>query len=181
MKRYDLSSQKEVAYMKLTAEELKKYLDYNPETGIFIWKKVPSNRVKINTEAGWIRADGYRLIKLFKITYPAHHLAWFYIYGKLPEDQIDHINGIPNDNRIVNLREVTNFENGKNQKLRKNNTSGVMGVHYIKPNRKWSAYIDIKYKRKGLGYYDDKWDAICARKSAEKKYGFHENHGRIME
>jgi hypothetical protein len=111
----------------------------------------------------------------------AHRIAWLLYYGKWPKDQIDHINGDKSDNRIVNLREATNSQNGKNLKLSINNKTGVTGVAFDRQTQKWRAYIRVNFKMINLGRYMDFEDAVIARKSAEKKYfgewvrGGHEN------
>jgi hypothetical protein len=101
--------------------------------------------------------------------------------GKWPKDQIDHKNGIRNDNRIDNLDDVSCEKNLRKQKLRYDNTSGVTGVsNWITKNgcEIWSAYIYTNGKKKDLGHFDNLEDAIKARKAADKKYGFHEDHGK---
>jgi hypothetical protein len=124
---------------------------------------------------------GYLSGAIFGRGYRAHRVLWLLHTGKWPSSQIDHINGDKADNRLVNLREVTNEENSKNQKIRVNNTSGVHGVFWNKRNKKWQAMIGISGGRKHLGFFAEKEDAATARKAAEIKYGFHENHGRGVE
>ena len=70
-----------------------------------------------------------------------------------------------------------NQENGKNRPMQKNNTSGVVGVHRCKTHNRWVAYTKVDGKFINLGYFKDKFEAICARMSANNKYGFHANHG----
>jgi len=161
----------------ITQERLKELLHYNPDTGIFTWKEYRSG-VKSDGYAGCIDAKGYKRITISYILYAAHRLAWMYMNGSFPESQIDHINGIPGDNRIRNLRSVSCSENLRNQKRRILNTSGCMGVYWYKSNSKWGAGIRVNRKNIHLGLYDDWFDAVCARKSAESKFNFHENHGR---
>lgn len=108
----------------------------------------------------------------------AHRIIWLLAYGELPKNQIDHINGIPDDNRLDNLRSVSHRQNALNQKIPKSNTSGVMGVSWAKDCSRWIAGIRIKGKRKHLGSFDNLFDAVCARRSAEIKEGFHINHGK---
>jgi hypothetical protein len=156
---------------------LKNLLLYNEDTGEFKWKK-NHGRVKKNSPAGGVNSNGYILIMMYGKNYRAHRLAWLFVNGQLPEDQIDHINGEPTDNRISNLRAVSNIENCKNQKKPKNNTSGVVGVSWHKIDKKWMAHIAVKCKKITLKRSEDKFEAICARKSAEIKYGYHPNHGR---
>ena len=162
----------------MTQEYLKSLLDYNPETGKFIWKVSKNNRVKSGSEAGAIDFYGYRVIGIDKKDYKGHRLAWLWYYGKWPEDQIDHINHNPDDNRIKNLREVSNQENQKNQSVYRNNTSGHVGVYWCKIRSRWRAKITVNGKNIYLGYFKEKEDAIKARKEAEAKYKFHKNHGR---
>ena len=155
---------------------VKKYLHYNPETGVFIRRIKTANCISVGDIAGGLE-HGYIVIQLCGIKYKAHRLAWFYVHGVWPKDQIDHINHIRDDNRLSNLREATNKSNGKNQSMYPNNTSGITGVARFRKNR-WQAYITNNGKLFPLGKYKDKFDAVCARKSAENKYGFHENHGK---
>jgi len=100
--------------------------------------------------------------------------------GKWPKKYTDHINHIRDDNRLLNLREATDGENQKNSSQRKDNTSGITGVGIHKQSGKWQARIKLDSKLKHLGLFDDKFEAICSRKSASNKYGFHENHGNKL-
>jgi len=162
----------------LTQKELKELLKYNQETGAFVWIKSLCHKAKIDAIAGSNHIAGYISIGIKGKLYLAHRLAWLYVVGVWPENQIDHINHIRDDNRLVNLREATNQENHKNQRLSKNNTSGVTGVSWNKRRYKWEVKIKTDEKYKGLGFFKDKFEAICARKSAENKHGYHANHGR---
>jgi len=96
---------------------------------------------------------------------------------KWPE-QIDHINGVRSDNRMVNLRSVSRKENGRNQKKPVTNKSGMPGVRWGKVIGKWTSCIVVDRKIICLGSYRHFEDAAAAKKLAEKHYGFHENHGR---
>ena len=125
---------------------------------------------------GFCHTHGYIIIKIDGIGYKAHRLAWLYMYGVWP-NFIDHKNHNRSDNRIVNLRSVTNQENCKNASLRKDSSSRVCGVHWNKLERKWKAQINVDSKRIYLGCFDDLFEACCVRKSAENKHGFHLNHG----
>jgi len=162
----------------ITQEQLKEILHYNPETGIFTWRTKAAVRIKIGDVAGFVCDTRYIRIKIKGKPYVAHRLAWLYVYGVWPKEQIDHINHDRADNRIINLREVTHQENQKNQSMRKANTSGVCGVSWEKGVRKWRARITVKGIKISLGCFADKDAAIRARKSADAKYGFHENHGQ---
>lgn len=108
-----------------------------------------------------------------------HRIVWIMHNGEIPFGMhIDHINHNRKDNRIQNLRLVTNGENHKNTKLYSRNSSGVCGVSFSKWHNKWWARINVDGKFINLGMFDDINSAIEAREKAEKFYGFHENHGR---
>jgi len=156
-------------------EELKEFFDYNPDTGIIIWKKPTNQRIKVGQEAGSLNVRTknlvYRLIKFNHGNYKAHRLAYYMHHGIDPRNNdIDHEDGNGLNNKINNLRVATRSENGRNRKLQKNNTSGVTGVAWDKKRRRWEARIKINGKVRYLGYYPNIQDAIQVRKEAEKKY-----------
>ena len=166
----------------LTAEELRKLLDYNPETGEFYWK-VDRVCIHAGTKAGIVHHRGYVTITIKGKSYLAHRLAWLHYYGEWPANdmyQIDHINGNRADNRIINLRLATKSNNASNRKVPICNTSGVIGVAFSAKAKRWIAYINAgEYdstfrgrKRIHLGSFIDFESAVKARKEAEKKYGF---------
>jgi len=159
-------------------EELKELLHYNPGTGIFTWLVNRTGGVKAG-DVPCYKSDGYIQISVNNKDYKAHRLAFFYMTGDWPKEQIDHKNHVRDDNRWVNLREATHQENQKNRTISKNNTSGVMGVCWNKKRKKWESNIWINGKQKHLGRFNDKFEAACSRKSAENKHSFHPNHGRI--
>ena len=162
----------------ITQATLKELLNYNPETGNFIWVSSPANCIKVGDKAGSKDSYGYYKIAIQRKTYKAHRLAWIYVHGDIPNQPIDHINGDRADNRIQNLRVVTPKENQQNQKKFTNNTSGATGVHWHVQHKRWQARIFVDGKRVDLGAFDDVVSAVAARKSAERKYNYHPNHGR---
>lgn len=107
----------------------------------------------------------------------AHRVIWALTYGEWPSDHMDHINHVRTDNRISNLRIVSNAENHKNCKLSSTNTSGQAGVDWSKKDKVWRARINVRRKSIPLGFFKSKAEAIKARQDAETKYGFHKNHG----
>tara|TARA_B100000131_G_scaffold153436_1_gene148775 strand:- start:76 stop:621 length:546 start_codon:yes stop_codon:yes gene_type:complete len=174
----------------LPLEELKEFLDYNPDTGILTWKKKPCKNIKIGREAGSAPPNSpssggwrYRQFSFKGRRLYTHRVAYYMYHGVDPlEKQIDHINGNKLDNRIKNLRLATNQENQWNRSsLQRNNTSGKTGVTWYARHKKWVAQIEVSdnQKRKGynLGYYTKKEDAIQARIEAEKKYFGDFRHG----
>lgn len=162
----------------LTQKRLKQLLSYYPDTGDFTWLKYRNYQATIGQVAGYKNKEGYIVICIDNKIHLAHRLAWLYIHGEWPQNQIDHINGVRHNNKINNLRLATNQENQKNRKLQKNNKSGITGVIWYKQTNRWMARLQHNSKNVHLGFYKDKFEAICARKSAEIKYEFHENHGR---
>lgn len=155
---------------RFTLEQLKQVLSYDPDTGIFTWLVDRNNKVKSGSEAGYLNSNGYVYIQLFGQLCKRSRLAWFYYYGIQPDNQIDHINRVRNDDRIINLRDVTHNENSSN---RSNNTSGQVGVNWDPDRNKWRSRIYIKGKTVSLGYFESKELAIQARKDAESKYNFY--------
>lgn len=151
----------------LTAEELREMLDYDPETGVFKWRKSKCNRVKTGDVAGTYTEKGYVRIRVLGRMYRAHRLAWLYVHGVWPQDQIDHINGIRDDNRIENLREATNAENQRNMKKRVGKRCALKGVHVV--NGRFRAVITVSQKRLYLGDYNTEEEAHAAYMAAAKK------------
>lgn len=161
----------------ITQKRLKEILHYDPEAGIFIWLESNGSGVYKYDIAGSRLSGGYILIEINGERYYSHKLAWFYVHGVWPKEELDHIDHDTSNDRIVNLREVTHKENQKNQSLAKNNTSGVTGVSWYKPLMKWVTYISVNGKPVTLGYFNDWFEAVCSRKSANNKHGYHKNHG----
>jgi len=134
---------------------LKEYLEYNPETGIFIWILKPNKRIKIGDNAGSLSHTGYMCIKFKGKHFLSHRIAWFLTYKIWPDKDIDHINGNKKDNRIINLRLATKSQNKQNQiKPSKNNKTGYLGVYYIEKSGKYEAQIMLNYKTKHIGYFN---------------------------
>ena len=155
---------------ELTAEYLRSILHYDPATGIFTWKVSTARRVKVGDIAGYSNGNGYLQISVQSRRYQAHRLAWLYMYGEWPEDQLDHINRNRSDNRISNLRDVSHKQNNQNKSKRSDNTSGHPGVFWHKQSSKWQAQIKHDYKHIHLGLFKTIEEALSARKAAEKTY-----------
>lgn len=137
----------------LTQAELKSQLHYNPETGIFTWAIDKSNFIYAGDIAGTLNITGYRHITLNGVTYKEHRLVWLYVHGYYPDKDIDHINNIRNDNRIVNLRLATTTQNQMNKFVSKRNTTGYKGVTFDAKRNKFVAYGTLNGKRKTLGRF----------------------------
>lgn len=164
-------------------DALRNALAYDPETGALIWRERADQHQRWNTRyarkpAGKTHHSGYISIKFRGRWLQAHRVAWAITYGTWPDGHIDHINGRPGDNRIANLRVVSDRENARNQGVSRNNTSGRTGVFWSARTARWRATIKVQYRSIYLGDFTDFSMAVAARKSAEAKYGFHENHGK---
>jgi hypothetical protein len=153
----------------MNTEKLKSLLRYDPDTGNLYWIAKGKGKIK-KKPAGTKLHSGYIGVLIEGRRYQAHRLAWALHTGSWPTDQIDHINGVKTDNRISNLREATNAQNGKNLSLSSVNTSGVAGVCFDKETNKWRAGIKVNHKQICLGRYKTFAEAVCARKLAEIKY-----------
>lgn len=112
--------------------------------------------------------------------YPAHRLVFLYMEGSLPAKHVDHINGIRDDNRWCNVRHATPIINHQNRRQQDNNVSGVTGLSWLKKEERWQVQITYNRKTIHLGIFACKLDAAATRFRANKKYGFHENHGRLV-
>ena len=150
----------------ITQEELKYYLDYNPDTGVFVWAISPNNSVKVEDIAGYLNGD-YICIQFKRKMYKAHRLAWLFTYGYCPEYEVDHRDGIGTHNWISNLREATHTCNMQNKCLDSRNVSGFPGVSYYAKTDQWRAKIQLHGKVIPLGYYACSLEAALTRLTAE--------------
>lgn len=162
-----------MATTTLSQDLLKETLLYDPQTGIFLWKKPGKKRVVGNVAGTHNKKLGYVVICVNRKYYFAHRLAWLYVHGEYPAQRIDHINRIRNDNRICNLREVSCKQNLENSGMWNTNTSGYKGVCWNKRAKKWIAQITHNYKHQNLGYFDTKEEAHEAYKEAAIKLFTH--------
>lgn len=157
----------------ITQQELKQYLSYNKDTGIFTWINLTKkSKAKIGNIAGSKNNNGYISIKINQKRYVAHRLAWFYVYGVFPKDQLDHINRNKADNRIANLRECNNSQNAQNRTNPiSTNKSGYLGVFSNRNSKKnpYAAGIQINNKNYHLGSFSNPLDAHKAYLEAKKK------------
>ena len=154
----------------ITVETVRAVLDYEPDTGIFRWR-VSCGNVKAGAAAGSVRSDGYAVIKINGMQFMAHRLAWLYTHGVMPQDQIDHLNGDKRDNRIANLRDVSQFTNQQNQtRPRTDNISGYRGVSWERGNKRWRAQIRANGRLQYLGYFDCAKEAHAAYLAAKLQF-----------
>lgn len=162
----------------ITVEQVRELFRYDPLTGDLFWRVRPANRMQAGDKAGTLsKASGYMKIKIKSASHQSHRLIWLFVYGSFPDFEIDHINGIRDDNRLINLRAVSRSENCRNRGMQSNNTSGVMGVSWCKRANQWLARIYVDGANKHLGYFDRLQDAADARKTEAHAQAYHANHG----
>lgn len=172
-------------------EYIKECVEYDRLLGCLIWKHRP--RFHFPSDHGYkiftarfpgkealtaTGVGGYKTGAISGKKYYAHRVVWCVVHGAWPTHVIDHIDGNPQNNRIENLRHVTQRTNTRNRRLSSNNTSGAPGVRWDKLSKVWVAEVYENGKVKRLGSYGNLEIAKEVRRIAEAKRGFHENHGR---
>ena len=161
-----------------SADELKKFVIYEPDTGFFYRVNVQGEISK--KQAGALHPTGYRAISAAGLRTYAHRMAWYYMTGEWPGKMyVDHINGDRDDNRFANLRLVSSAENAWNSSIRSHNTSGYKGVSWHKGKQRWIATITVNGKQRQVGQFLTKEEAYrCYCDEAERVHGEHSNLGR---
>ena len=149
----------------LTQDLLKSLLHYDRDTGVFTWTKT----AKAGRVAGTSHNEGYWHVTIRQRQFLAHRLAWLYVYGVWPTNDVDHMNGKRNDNRIANLREATRSENLRNTGKRQSNKSGFKGVSFCRETGRWSAIISVDYKSIRLGRFATPEEAHAAYVAAAER------------
>jgi hypothetical protein len=160
-------------------EFMSEWLDYNPDTGLFRWKKQPKKccRPLIGRVAGTRTERGYIALKPGDgNVYAAHRLAWVWVHGSIPEGlYIDHIDGNPSNNAISNLRLATALQNQHNMRKHAATRVGLKGVKYEtstthRSQNKWRSQINVNGKRIDLGCHPSAEQAHQAYREAAIKY-----------
>lgn len=166
----------------ITYSELRELVSYNPNTGLFIRIKTQCNSAKKGSEPGHVkRCSGglkYRALEYKGKPYYLHRLAHLYMTGEWPQGDIDHEDGDGLNNKWDNIRTATMTENQKNRRLNANSKSGVTGVSFYSRNKKWRVAINIRGKKKHLGYFETFEEAVEIRMKANKENDYHDNHGQ---
>lgn len=162
--------------LHITPELLRQLIEYDPLTGLLVWLPRADNLAFTSRWAGnpalaYTDTNGYLYGRVMFQRVYAHRAAWMIETGETPDD-IDHLNGVRNDNRFVNLKDASRSHNMRNRALSRNNTSGVPGVS-LTPWGTWKVVICERV----VGSFRNKEDAIAARKAEENKMGFTSRHG----
>jgi hypothetical protein len=156
-----------VAKNSITQDELKTCLIYNPDTGEFFHKRT-NGPTKSGMRAGTINGQGYRQISVQGVIMTAGRLAWLYVHGQIPPEDIDHINRNRADDRLVNLRILSRRENVQNTKVPSSNTTGTKGVSRCSRSKRWISSITFDGVVYRLGRFVNIADAVQMREGAEK-------------
>jgi hypothetical protein len=174
-----------MADTELTADEARRLLRYDPETGEFRWRVRRGSTAPVGGLAGSPHIKGYWTIRINYKLYLAHRIAWLMMTGSWPAIQIDHENLDKSDNRWGNLREATRHQQRGNVPKAARNTSGFKGVAFIQsranPNRTerrgnrpgagcWVAYIVKGRKKVNLGRFETAEEAHAAYLRAAKDH-----------
>lgn len=166
---------------ELTVEEVRRRVRYDPATGILTWtgEGVPPNvasRIRGKT-AGTLHSTGHIRVVIDGSFYYAHRIAWAIMTGEWPIMRIDHEDTNPANNRWRNLREATNEENGRNQRLRKSNALGAKGVYFDGRRQRFVARIKVRYRFVYLGSFATAEEARRAYRFGSLWY--HGKFGRV--
>lgn len=165
---------------QVTQEELAERLSYDPLTGELTWiAKGNARKVVVGSRAGSVSPHGHRVIRLKGYLYPEHHIIWRLYYGVWPTGYLDHDDHDEQNNRILNLKDVTQAVNNRNQSKRSDNSTGHTGIWINKKNAKKRFMSEVGYegKRVHLKAHYSIEEAIACRANVLKEYGFHVNHG----
>ena len=164
--------------MLITLDELYELVDYDPVGGVFKWH-VSRKGVNAGDVIGSSQNRGYMRMMVRRRSYLLHRLAWFYVHGKWPNADIDHINGDRTDNRICNLREATRAQNLQNRTAAsRSNKSGFLGVSANK--NRWSSRIYLNGQLQYLGTFDTPEEARAAYLAAKPTYHSFSNPNRLL-
>ena len=156
--------------MDLTQEDLKESMHYCPESGAFA-RRIGALIIPVN---GSTDSYGYKQVRVNGKKYLAHRLAWLYMHGGWPPDQVDHCNGMRSDNRLKNLRLATNAQNRQNiRSAYSNSKSGALGVTWDKKTQKWQAKISLNGAKNILGFFENIADASAAYIAAKREIHFY--------
>jgi len=155
----------------ITQQRVRELFEYRCD-GTLVRRSSASSNTKPGDVAGSAKGLGYLGVTADRKSYYVHRLVWLYHNGYFPEHGIDHINRNKKDNRIENLREVSQSCNIKNSLRRPNKTSGIRGVNWSSGRQKWCAMICNKGKVVNLGRCYDKIEAVCLRLAAEQCAGW---------
>lgn len=160
---------KRLSAPEVTIDVVREMFDYDPLTCVLRRKK-RYYRFQAGAIVGSKKKNGYITTKVYSRYFACHRLAWAHYYGEWPNGHIDHINGNPSDNRIVNLRVVSDQQNAFNRKAWATNKSGFKGVTWKPRIKRWVANIHINNQQTHLGCFDTPEEAHAAYMAAAREH-----------
>jgi hypothetical protein len=161
-----------MGYNEIDIGILREFLSYDPATGSVKWTKKAGRKVVVGAEAGAARKDGRRIVGFMRRRFLLSRVSWALHYGKWPDNEVDHRDGDPSNNRLLNLRAATSSQQKRNRVAF--SSSGIKGVYWIGPRNKYRAQIKVGEGTRYLGYFSDKEEARKVRIAAEKELGVFE-------
>jgi hypothetical protein len=155
--------------MILTAQKVREILHYDPDTGVWTWLRPPAKNILVGSVAGTISVHGYRIITFQGVKYRSGRLAWLYMTGEWPVEEIDHDNRDKTDDRWCNLLDKSRSNNALNRDLQVNNFSGTRGIHFDTARGLWQVQVKKDNVSHFGGRYDDYNEAVIARDELASK------------
>ena len=149
----------------MDAQTARGLLAYDANSGVLTWR-VSRGKAKAGSVSGSVKKDGYRSVCVFGKSFQAHRLAWLIVHGAWPRQQIDHINGDRDDNRLSNLRDVSVVGNAQNRH-KANGSSGLIGV--TKHKNGYQAQIGVSNKVRYIGLFRTANEARAAYLAAKQE------------
>jgi len=157
--------------MTLTVRRLKQVLHYTPSTGQFVWKQKRGRQAAGSTAGSSKGSGGYVRLMVDGTLYLAHRLIFFYVEGRFPKHDVDHINGNRADNRYKNLRHATRSANNQNRRTpHTRNKAGYLGVSFDPRDGRYYARIFFNGKQNSLGGFSTPEEAHAAYTHAKRLF-----------
>ncbi|WP_020184800.1 HNH endonuclease signature motif containing protein [Methylopila sp. 73B] len=153
----------------ITIDRVRHVFSYDGATGILSWRISTTNRVRAGEAVGSLNRYGYLATTIDGNRQMVHRLIWAFVYGKWPDEFLDHINGDRSDNRLCNLREASALQNAWNCRRHADSVTGVKGINFHKGRKKpFQARIYRSGTVKSLGYFSTIDEADAAYRAADR-------------